>query len=170
MTAPLVTPTESLWNDIDSYLVAKAISDLGTGSAYTTLKVLEVHVDDTLEPQEDWHLPAIVISSFLCELDTTLGGDAFDSAVNKYRCGITAVLSATSYDQARKDTKEMIRRIAKLARALGAMGRMASTDGETVIDSRIAMQQARIYPAKGSETVWYGAGIVGVDVFAEVEQ
>jgi hypothetical protein len=170
MTAPLVTPTDCLWNDIDSYLVARVTADLGMASAYTTLQVQEVHVDDTLEPEEHWDLPAVVISSFMCEPGRSFGGDTDDSAVNCYRCGITAVLSADSYDQARHDTKELIRRIAKLGRSLGALGRLASTDGETVFDSGVAMQQARIYPAQGSETVWYGAAIVGVDIYAEVAQ
>ena len=170
---PLVTPTVCLWNDIDSYLVARVTTDLGPGSAYTTLKVLEApHINDALQPEETWLLPAIVISSFICDHDTSkpFGDNTSDSVINRYRCGISALLSATSYDQARRDTKEMVRRIAKLAHSLGALGRLASTDGETVIDSRVALQQVLVHPAAGSETVYSGVGVVGVDIYSEVAQ
>jgi hypothetical protein len=157
--------SDCLWNDIDAYLEAAVKTAMGAASAYTTLKVQTVELDDTFEPKESWLLPAFVISSFRAEVPDQTFQMSFGNYSDLYRVGLTAVTLATTRRQARIDAKTLNGRTMKLTDDYDQLGGLTASDGEHVVFTNVTAREVRVYPV--ADDRWMGVSIVAFDVVSD---
>lgn len=155
-----------LWADIDAYLVAAVTADMGSGSAVTTHKIMDVVVGDELDfDAADLHLPAVLITSVDADTDAGPHGDGTVHADNTYRYVIGAVASLTTASNAKIAAQELGRRLRAMLASRHRLGGLTSTDGETVSRTTINRTELQVRgPVKNRYL-----GLTAVDFTVETE-
>lgn len=159
--------SESLWADVDAYLLDALLSDLGGDSAYETLQVAEVHNTALWTPAK-WTLPAVAFngSEATSEYGTQHDGYPHEQAVYPYV--VAAVVKASSYDSAQAHAKILTARIREALRVrFNLPGLAASTLGEAVIETRVPEWGVFVFPVENTQ-MWYGVTRVALDIVTEL--
>ncbi len=129
-----------LWTDIDDYLYTTITAQMGADSAYGTLKVRQVIIDEVWgldEAKKNGQFPLVLIYSDSSEIEPGAHGGGAVRFANTYTYRLVAVISTTvGKRQCKRDTKEMRRRLREILRygmtpGASSFGALVSTDGET---------------------------------------
>jgi hypothetical protein len=154
----------TLWNDIDAYLAAAVIADMGTDSPlYDGLWVEQVVTGAAWEPQH-WRQPAVAINGEQARLEGGPHGDGVVHLEITYPYALVGVCKAATIAQARKDAKELGRRLRELIRSRYALGGLVASDGERVQRTDPPIITIYCFPVDGSTRQWYGVAQVDLDV------
>lgn len=153
--------TACLWADIDTYLRAALVADLGAASAlYSTLRLGKTNgVDEvTVGPEIDEQhatLPAALIVSQRAQYTEGELGNVLNV---EYPYIIAVVASHATYTTLKANLQELARRVRILLDTRGVFGPLASTDGEQVNDVVLGNIEITTWgPVEGS---YYGAAEV----------
>jgi hypothetical protein len=161
--------SECLSNDIDDYLAAAVLADMGAGSSYATLKVLQVEIDDFIKPALSWTPPLVFVSNAADEVpEAGPHGDGIVHARMLYKCALSAIVRESTKADARRNAKILQGRLKTLALARFALGGLAATTGERVIMTTIAGGETYVFPVEGASTQWWGVGVVALDVHSQI--
>jgi hypothetical protein len=161
--------TACLWADLDTYLTGAVTTDMGTGSSYTTLKVLQVILGSEIDEQHAT-LPAVLGVGGRA---TITYGDfgAYDTAypyllVAVHSGAVSDLSSAashtTAYTTLKANLQELARRLRIMVDSRGVFGGLASSDGEKVWDVELGQVALTLWgPVEG---YYYGAAEVPLTV------
>lgn len=162
-----------LWADIDTYLVAAVIADMGVDSSYSTLKIptASVLVGETFDP-DHVTLPFVLIRGMDSDLTGEFEG-VDDSALRMfglvYAYEFVAISSAATVAQAKADAQELYRRLRELLRTRYAFGGLQASDGEIVVQVRPTGGRVGVYGRSGTNAGTYLAGAeLRFDVLTEI--
>lgn len=128
----------TLWADIDTYLQAELLAELGAAGDYTTLKVKQVLIDETLTiedistPVIQAMLPVVLVRSHHAEVTPGAHGNGRVNIENIYTYFVIAVAQSTGKQQAKRDAQEMRMRLREFLRTRLSFGGLTATDGEKV--------------------------------------
>jgi len=121
--------TACLWADLDTYLSGAVTTDLGTGSAYTTLVMQEVTIGPQIDEQHA-KLPAtLIVGERVIHSISDMGALAAE-----YPYILAIVYGHTAYLTLKANLQELARRLRLSLWDRGSFGGMASSDGERVWD------------------------------------
>ncbi len=132
--------TACLWTDIDDYLFDTITAQMGAASAYESLKVRDVIIDEVWgldEAKKNNKFPLVLIYSDSTDIQPGGHGGGNPRFANEYAYRLVAVISTTvGKRQCKRDTKEMRRRLREVLRygmtpGASSFGSLVSTDGET---------------------------------------
>jgi len=126
----------SLWADMDAYLEAAVLADMGTAGLYATLPIAQI-VIGPLGDIDQLTLPAVIIQSFDVEHE---GGPHGDGAIHldcRYPYTLAVLCANADFETSRANCQELGRRLRELLRTRYAFGGLAATDGETVQSTEI---------------------------------
>jgi hypothetical protein len=126
----------SLWADIDTYLAAELLAELGSAGSYTTQVVKQVVVDDLIDFEKAIKLgnyPSVIVRSSTASQAPGPHGGGSARVENTYEYSIVGVLKATGQAQCKRDVQELRRRLREFLKTRLALGGLMSTDdGERV--------------------------------------
>ena len=128
----------TLWADIDTYLQAELLAELGAAGTYTTLKVKQVLIDEMLTiedistPVIQNVLPVVLVRSHHATQAPGPHGGGSVNVANTYDYYAVAITLSTGKQQAKKDTQEMRRRLREFLRTRLSLGGLTALDGERV--------------------------------------
>jgi len=172
--------TDSLWNDIDTKLASVITASMGSGSSYSTGKVVTVQVVDQwtvdlrTSPAGDITLPC----TFIVGRDWEPGNQDRVPPQGPHGDGIFHidiaypydVVSATSpqltYALALSGAKELSRRMREAIRANFALSGISSTDGEFVVDLTIGRSVIEVRGHDGSRFI--GGALLPIKIYTQV--
>jgi hypothetical protein len=156
-----------LHNDIDDYLAAAALADMGAAGNYTDLLVQHIEVGYlNPEPSESWEFPAVIINGISSESESGPHGDGLVHLETTYPYVLAAITHGTDYAVVKQDANELRRRLVAIVTSRYALGGLAATDGETVQRSEVKAANVYVYPVRGRGDAWWGVATVDVDIFA----
>lgn len=161
--------TACLWSDIDTYLRAALVADMGASSSlYTTLRLGKTNgVDEvTVGPEIDEQhatLPAALIVGQRAQYSLGELGNVLNVT---YPYIIAIVASHATYTTLKANLQELARRVRIMLDTRGVFGPLASTDGEQIYD--VALGDCEITTWGPVEGSYYGAAEVPFTVMSTV--
>lgn len=159
--------SESLWADIDAYLLTAFAEDLGEGSDYVTLQVAEV-VNTALWTPERWTLPAVAFNG--SEAVSVYGEqhDGFPHEHPTYLYAVTAAVKEDAHATALGNAKILAARLRESLRTrFGLQGLAPSTLGEAIEESRVPSWAIYVFPVENTK-LWYGVVRIALDIVTEL--
>lgn len=164
--------SDCLWNDIDAYLAAALLEDMGPDSDYATLQIEEANivVGESFDP-DHIGLPFVMVRG----LETTFevegphgDGDVhYDAMTYPYQFIFAAMADTVSETKA--DIQELARRGRELLRGRVGLGGLTADDGETVVRVDVKGMRVELRGIGGTNQGKYvGFGVVEFDVITEI--
>jgi hypothetical protein len=155
-----------LWTDIDDYLYTTIHAQMGADSAYTTLQVRDVIIDEVWgldEAKRNNKFPLVLIYSDTSEIEPGAHGGGVVRFANEYTYRLVAVISTTvGKRQCKRDTKEMRRRLREILRygmtpGANSFGSLVSSDGERFKNIDYGTAEIQIFGRADQDTgTYYG--------------
>ncbi len=171
--------TDTLWNDLDSYLVDILTTDLGPVSAYTTLQaqlVTATTYEQFLAPNtgqrdKESQLPGIFIVGNVAKFDDGQFGDGKLHLVASMPYDIFCLAQDTSWPAALADAKTLGTRVRESLRARPNLLYLGSTPqssiGEVVRRTLIGGLDVWVLKVAGAGGLWRGLARVSVEIEAQ---
>lgn len=170
--------SEAIWNDIDDALVTFFTTQLGLGSANTTLKVryvaalIGMDVSDWDGWSTDGLLPAIIVQGQNTRPQPGEHGTAFSSprSIGKEYPYLVCVVAEGERRNAERNAKILVRRVERamlVAKTLTTAGNQPLLDagGEQVQSMRLEnVTGVRTFRKPDTQGEWYGVGAVALTV------
>lgn len=126
----------SLWADIDTYLAAELLAELGSAGSYTTQVVKQVVIDDLIDFEKAIKLgnyPSVIVRSSTASQAPGPHGGGGARVENTYDYSLVAICQSTGQAQCKRDVQELRRRLREFLRTRLALGGlMSADDGERV--------------------------------------
>lgn len=142
--------TACLWADLDTYLSGAVTTDLGTGSAYTTLVIQEVTIGPQIDEQHAKLPAALIVGQRVIHTVSDMGALA-----SEYPYILAIVYGHKTYLTLKANLQELARRLRLAIWNRGAFGGLASSDGERVWDVELGDVELTTWgPVEG---LYYGA-------------
>lgn len=125
----------SLWADIDTYLEAAVMAEMGPTGLYSTLKIRATDIDDA------WQMDKIKLNdlfpfSLIRGYDMTQVIDGFGDGElhteNTYPYAWVCAAKGADRRQAKRDAQELLMRMRKFLRKRPVLNGLVSTDTETM--------------------------------------
>jgi hypothetical protein len=151
-----------LWADIDTYLKAAVVTDMGVAGLYATLEVptASVLVGEAFDP-DHVTLPFVLIRGTDADLTGEFEG-VDDSELRLfgliYAYEFVALSESSSEAQAKADGQELFRRLLTLLRTRYALGGLQASDGEIVVQIQLTGGRVGVYGRSGTNAGKYLAG------------
>jgi len=159
--------SESLWADIDAYLLTAFAEDMGDDSDYLTLQVADV-VNTALWTPERWTLPAVAFHGGDASSQYGTQHDGFPHEEPTYQYVVSAVVKGTSEANARTNAKILCARLRESLRTrynLAGLGE--SSLGEGVIETSVPEWAVYVFPVENTK-LWYGVARIALDIATEL--
>lgn len=166
----------SLWADIDAYLAAAVLADMGATGLYATPAALHIPegsilVGDRWDPGH-MTMPFVLIRGTEANLAGEFEG-VDDTAVRIYGMVYPYELIATTTEStvelAKAAAQELFRRLREVLRTRYAFGGLHSTDGEIVVQVLMRAGGAGVLGRSGTNQGKYLAGaVVEFDVLTQI--
>lgn len=159
--------SESLWADIDAYLLTAFAEDVGEDSDYVTLLVADV-VNTALWTPDRWTLPAVAFHGGDASAQYGTQKDGFPSEEPTYRYVVSGVVKEAAEATARANAKILCARLRESLRTrynLAGLGQ--STLGEGVIETAVPEWAVYVFPVENTK-LWYGVARIALDIVTEL--
>lgn len=154
----------SLWADIDTYVEAQLLAELGAGGLYTDLLIKSVYVDEMMNYDDVSKLPdlpAVLVRSYHAVQAPGAHGGGRVNVENTYDYIVVAATMTTGVRQAKRDVQELRRRLREFLRTRLSLGGLTADDGETV--QRTLWGASRLEVWKSDAVPGTFLGITGID-------
>ena len=151
-----------LWNDIDVYLAAAVVTEMGST---LTLPIQQVLTAERLNLVE-LTLPAVLVAGWVAESDAGSHGDGVVHVDERYLYTLAAICDSATVAGARSDALELRRRLRGLITSRVALGCLTSSDGERVTHTRI--NRSNVEVSGPTRCRYIGTATVELDVFTEI--
>ena len=160
--------SESLWTDIDNYLVTAITTDMGAASAYATLKLDQVVLSDSFQPDRYNPPTAIIFSNTARPIEQGPHADGEVHIYTEYRYFIAVIDNEqTTYAQGKANAQILLQRVREVIRGRFALGGTTSTIGETVYETVIQEMRAEVLGGQlGGK--FRGVGVVPIIIRTEI--
>ncbi len=155
-----------LWTDIDDYLYTTITAQMGAASAYDTLKVRQVVIDEVWgldEAKKNNKFPLVLIFSDSSEIEPGGHGGGNVRFANTYTYRLVSVtMTDIGKRQCKRESKEMRRRLREVLRygmtpGASSFGALASTDGERFKNIEYGPAEIQIFGRADQDTgTYYG--------------
>lgn len=160
---------ESAWVDAEDYLKAQFLAQMGPTSSYTSLKVRKV-VISILRDQARWEkiasesgLPLLIIEGSNARFNLTAHPATFEALDAEYQNAIIAFVDGDDEEQAARNAKIMLKRMAKVLISLRTG--FDGSDGERLEFQPVPVRgDPYVIPKQNSEGSWAGVAILSYTV------
>jgi len=163
--------SDCLWNDIDAWLVSNLVTQMGSGSAYETLKLATIQ-DEILTDPQSWSnvdMPVVFVEGRTGRpVEAEHGGIGTPNQTIRYRYVLLSVVKGEDKSTAKIDAKTMDYRLRQfLLLATNSLRGLANTTGnERVNRIEFGENQVNSFPiARAVNANYYGTATYAIDVF-----
>jgi len=168
--------SDCLWNDIDSWFVTNLRAQMGSGSSYTTLKLLTIQ-DEVLTDPQTWSVidfPAVMIEGRTGRpVEAEHGGIGTPSQTVRLRYVLLAVSLGKDKATAKHDAKTLDYRLRQfILYAINNLRGLANTaNSERVNRLEFAENYVNIFPiARAVNGSYYGTATYAIDIYVRSNQ
>lgn len=159
--------SESLWNDIDGYLLDALEEDLGEDSGYGTLPVAAFYNTHQWTP-ERWTLPAVAFNGNEATSRYGTQHDEYPHEEPTYEYAVASIVKESAEATARTNAKILCARIRESLRVrFGLDGLSQSTLGEAIVETRVPQWAVYVFPVENTK-FWYGVARVALEIVTEL--
>lgn len=157
---------ESLWNQIDTYLLAAFTADMGAAAGLTTLTV-QTFVNTAEWTPNAWTLPAVIVDGETGSLIQEVHFDGNAHAENTYDYVVGALCISDNYGTARANAKTLGHRLLGVVLDRPSFGDLGNADGsERVQEVHPTRLTVMAFPVDGNKNNWYGLATLEIDVLS----